>query len=88
MPYSPDMSPTLTGKLKKIKKKNFVLFGRIIKKIDEVIQNPEHYKPLSYDMKNKRRVHLDPFVLTFIIKESENVVLFLDVEHHDNAYRR
>ncbi len=88
MPYSFLVRPELDEKLKKIRKKNPVLFERIGKKIEEIIKNPEHYKPLRHDMKNIRRVHLDPFILTFIIIESENRVEFLEVEHHDDAYRR
>ena len=88
MAYSFIMRPELDENLKKIKKKNSVLFERIGKKIEEIVQNPERYKPLRYDMKGIRRVHLDPFVLSFTIIESENRVEFLKVEHHDKAYKR
>lgn len=44
-----------------------------MKKIEEIVGDPEHYKPLRYDMKNIRRVHIaKSFVLTFKI-----VVLFV-----------
>ena len=38
-------------------------------------------------MKGLRRVHIDKsFVLIFEIVETENKVIFLDFDHHDNIY--
>lgn len=57
-----------------------------MKKIEEIVMEPEHYKPLRNDMKNIRRVHIaKSFVLTFKIEG--DVVRFLDLEHHDKVYR-
>lgn len=88
MAYSFEIKPELAEKLKRIKKKNLLLFQRVQKKIAEVIENPNHYKPLKYDMKNIRRVHLDPFVLIFSINENEKLVEFLEIDHHDKIYKR
>lgn len=85
-PYSFEIKPELTKKLKKIKKKDSLLFLRIQKKIFEIIEHPTHYKPLRYGMKNIRRVHFDPYVLTFTINEEEKLVEFLDFAHHDEIY--
>ena len=53
------------------------------KKLEEILQNPIHYKPLSQDMKHLRRVHIDSlFVLVFSINENDEVVLFVDIDHH------
>ncbi len=60
--------------------------NRIRKKIQEIIEHPAHYKPLKYGMKSIRRVHLDPFVLTFTVDEEEQHVEFLDFGHHDEIY--
>jgi mRNA-degrading endonuclease RelE of RelBE toxin-antitoxin system len=57
-----------------------------MKKIEEIVMDPEHYKPLRNDMNNIRRVHIaKSFVLTFKIEGG--VVHFLDLEHHDKVYR-
>ncbi len=88
MAYSFEIKPELAEKIKKIGKKNLLLFQRIQKKIAEIIENPNRYKPLRYDMKGIRRVHLDPFVLIFSVNENEKCVEFLDIDHHDNIYRR
>ncbi len=37
-------------------------------------------------MKTIRRVHFDPFVLTFTMNEKEHIVEFLDFAHHDEIY--
>ncbi len=103
MPYSFEIKPGLVEKLKKIKKKNVLLFQRIQKKIAEIVEDPTHYKPLRYDMKNIRRVHFDPFVLifsvnpififiivatAFSVNETEKLIEFLEFDHHDNVYKR
>jgi mRNA-degrading endonuclease RelE of RelBE toxin-antitoxin system len=53
------------------------------------IKNPYHCKPLRYDLKGLRRVHLEKsFVLVFEIDGEEKMVRFLDLRHHDEIYRK
>ena len=55
--------------------------------MSEILENPQHYKPLQHDMKGLRRVHIDKsFVLVFEIVENEKKVIFMDFDHHDNIY--
>ncbi len=75
--------------LGKLKKKNLVAFQAIQKKIVEIVnsENVEHYKPLSYSLKNKRRVHISKsFVLVFEYNQQEGRIIFLDYDHHDKIY--
>ncbi len=59
----------------------------IYKKLAEVCENPEKFKPLSSPMQNLRRVHvLKSFVLVFSIDESTHTVWVEDYDHHDNIY--
>ncbi len=75
--------------LKKLYKKNRKLYEIAMKRITEIVLNPHHYKPLRYDLKNIRRVHLfSPFVLVFKIEENEQAVKFLDLDHHDKIYKK
>ena len=84
-----EFSKELTRKMVKIKKRNRSMFEAIIKKIREIKDNPEHYKPLRYGMKGYRRVHvLKSFVLVFKIDYSSNKIIFQDFDHHDNIYGR
>jgi mRNA-degrading endonuclease RelE of RelBE toxin-antitoxin system len=62
-------------------RKSYLLFRQ-----SQIIENPNHYKPLKYGMKTIRRVHFDPFVLTFTLNEDLHKVEFLDFAHHDEIY--
>ena len=71
----------------KLQKKNKLQSEIIIKKIREIKNNPEHYKPLSYDLKGYKRVHIDSsFVLVF--KLQVNIIKIIDYDHHDNIYKK
>ncbi len=84
--YSIEVLPHLEKKLDKYFKKDIRHYERVVKKMSEIAQDPYAYKPLKYNMKGKRRVHIDSFVLTFSIKENEKIVVFLDYDHHDKIY--
>ena len=89
MQYRFEIKPKLDKKLKKIKKNDPMLFKAARDKIEEIIKNPHHYKPLRYDLKGLRRVHLEKsFVLVFEIEEAENIVRFLDLKYHNEIYRK
>lgn len=65
------------------------MYETVMKKIEEIVQNPHHYKPLRHDLKNIRRVHIrKSFVLVFTVHENENLVKFLDLDHHDVIYKK
>jgi YafQ family addiction module toxin component len=85
--YNYEISRQLERELDKLRRKNKKQFEIILKKMSEILENPQHYKPLQHDMKGLQRVHIDKsFVLVFEIVENENKVVFLDFEHHDNIY--
>jgi len=89
MPYRFEIKPKLEKKLKKIEKKDPVMFKAVREKIKEIIKKPYHYKPLRHNLKGSRRVHLEKsFVLVFEIDEAEKTVRFLDMGHHDEIYRK
>jgi YafQ family addiction module toxin component len=59
----------------------------IYKKLAEVCENPEKFKPLGVPMQNLRRVHvLKSFVLIYSVDESTHTVWIEDYDHHDNIY--
>lgn len=89
MVYTFELFPPCQEAIKKHCKKNPVLEKALNNKIEEICQNPEHYKPLKYDFAGERRVHImRSFVLRFKIDEINKIVVFLVFEHHDDAYRR
>jgi len=89
MQYKFEIKPKLEKKLRKIEKKDPGMFKAVRDKIKEIIKNPQHYKPLRYDLKGLRRVHLEKsFVLAYEIDEEAKMVRFLDLDHHDEIYRK
>lgn len=73
--------------VKKAARKNILMRKIINNKINEIILNPYHYKPLKYSLKGERRVHIkNNYVLKFTIDEQNRKVNFIFFGHHDNAY--
>ena len=89
MSYTASYSEDFVEKLVKIRKKYAKMFYSLQKKINEILQNSEHYKPLKYDLHGYRRVHImGPFVIVFKIEEQTNIVKFMDFDHHDKVYKK
>ena len=87
MHYGFEIKPKLEKKLKKIQKKDPVMFKAARDKIEGIIRNPRHYKPLRHGLKGLRRVHIGKsYVLVFEIDEMAGIVRFLDLGHHDEIY--
>ena len=51
--------------MKKLKKKDKTLFNQIQKKLIDLVQNPDHYKPLKNIFAGYRRIHFGSFVLIY-----------------------
>ena len=84
--YSYEISPQLNEILKKLAKRNKVIYERIQKQIIKIAENPKQGKPLRNILKGKWRVQIGPFVLMYRIDENQHKVIFLEFEHHDKAY--
>ncbi len=84
MPYSIEFSDEFEKSIKKLKKKDKILFEHIQKKLIELAENPEHYKPLRNILAGYRRIHFGSFVLIFKIEDETIRIISLD--HHDKAY--
>lgn len=73
--------------LKKLASKDRAHFRQLLKKLEQVLENPYHYKPLHGDLFGARRIHTGSFVLTYQIQEKEQEVIVLHYQHHDKIYR-
>lgn len=83
------ISDSCEKSIEKLNKKNPVLRKALEKKMKEILENPEHYKPLKYGLANEKRVHiLKSFVLKYEIDEETKTIIFLFFGHHDEAYKR
>ena len=87
MPYNIQFENVLEIILQRLKKKDYILYQRIIHKIIEISKNPELGKPLRNVLKGKRRVHVGSFVLVYSIDKKNETVIFINFEHHDKVYR-
>lgn len=57
---------------------------RLGKKIKAICENPEIGEPKSHNLKGLRGDHVDPFVIIYGV--FGDFVVFVHVDHHDNAY--
>lgn len=87
MNYTLEIPEHLDHIFSKLTKKNKMQMEIINKKLQQILRNPYHFKPLRGDMHGARRVHVDSsFVLTYEIDEYKKVIRLLDYDHHDKIY--
>ena len=84
MVYQIEFSVQFEKSMKKLKKKDKVLFEQIQKKLIDLVQNPDHYKPLKNILARYRRIHFGSFVL--IYKIERDIVRIISLDHHDQSY--
>jgi len=59
-----------------------------MKKIQQICENPTHYKPLRRPMDGYREAHVNTsFVLVFSFDPVEKKVIIEDYDHHDKVYK-
>lgn len=88
MPYNLYIEPGCAREIEGFCAKNRTLRDALDKKVIQVLEFPQRFKPLRAPMQNKRRVHvLKSFVLTYSIDEATRTVKLLAFTHHDEAYR-
>ena len=84
MAYIIEFSSQFEKSVKKLKKKDKIMFNQIQKKLIDIVQNPERYKTLGNVFAGYRRLHFGSFVL--IYKIEKNVVRIISLDHHDKTY--
>jgi YafQ family addiction module toxin component len=85
--YSLEVVEKVDRTLKKLQKKDLAQFEVLCRKIPEILENPQQFKPLKSPMQHMRRVHIGSFVLVYDIDEARKVVTIRRYEHHDNVYK-
>lgn len=87
--YQYELRDTVEKTFKKLAQKNPSPLLIIEKKINEIIQNPQHYKNLRAPLQHLKRVHIaGSFVLVFSVDENTETVIFEDYDHHDCIYSK
>ena len=87
--YSYENKPLFKKTLKKLFKKDKIMYERIIRKIQGIINSDdvEHYKNLKHDLKDFKRVQIGEKVLVFKFDKKNKTIIFEDFDHHDNIYK-
>lgn len=89
MAWSLEVSRVFERDYRKMCSKDAALRRAADKKVDQILLQPTHYKPLRAPLQGVRRVHVaTSFVLMFEADESTKVVKLLRLAHHDEAYGR
>ena len=85
--YSYELRKSVEKIFFKLAKKNPKQLLIIEKNIEEVRQNPQHYKNLRKPLQHLKRIHIDKsFVLIFSVDENKRHIIIEDYDHHDNVY--
>jgi len=85
--YLLEVTASCKSSIRKKCRKNKPLEEALKKKINQILENPQMFKPLCAPLENARRVHvLGSFVLIYGVDEKRKTVLLLKFAHHDEAY--
>jgi addiction module RelE/StbE family toxin len=85
MNYSPQSSPLFDKNFKRLIKKNPVLKERTLKKVREILQDPEIGETLTQNLAGYRSVHVGNWVIIYKIVVTE--IWFVNFDHHNYAYK-
>lgn len=86
--YTLEIKPELEKKLVKLFKKNRKHYEIILKKTQEILGNPQHYKNLRAPLQYLKEVHIDKhFVLTFSVDDQTKIVTLEDYAHHTEIFK-
>ena len=87
--YSYELRKSVEKIFFKLAKKNSKQLMIIENKIQEIRQNPQHYKNLRKPLQHLKRVHIDKsFVMVFSVDENKKHIIIENYDHHDEIYKR
>ena len=84
MTFSATTTRHFEKKFRKLTWKNQTFKDRVFGKISEIMENPEIGVPKKNELKGLRGVHVDPFVIIYVVIDDQIVLLHL--AHHDHVY--
>jgi YafQ family addiction module toxin component len=87
--YALSMAEDFEKKLKKLTRRDSHRAEILMKKVDEILEEPERYKNLRGPLSDLHRVHINShFVLTYSVDIATKTVCLVDFGHHDEIYKR
>ncbi len=84
--YDLEIRESVDKTFQKLFRKDKVSLRYINKKIQEIKENPYHFKPLKAPLQNFRRIHIGNYVLIYSIDEKRKTVIIERYKHHDEVY--
>ncbi len=72
---------------RKMKTKDAARFEQVVKKLQEIGENPEIGKPLRRPMQGRWRVHIGHYVLIYKFEKKKGLITLVKYAHHDETYR-
>ncbi len=69
--------------LRRLKKIDKSMLDRVEKLVIKILDEPEIGKPMRYNRKETRELHLPPFRLNYIYDKARDILIFLDFYHKD-----
>ncbi len=86
MMYEIVASPDVEAAFRKMRRKDAARFEQILKKLQEIGENPEIGKPLRRPLQGRWRVHIGNYVLLYIFDSKNGVITLVKCAHHNEAY--
>ncbi|NCN51411.1 type II toxin-antitoxin system RelE/ParE family toxin [archaeon] len=85
--YNLEIRENVDRIFKKLIKKDKISFAYLSKKIEEIKENPYHFKPLKKPLQNFWRVYIGSYVLIYSIDEKRKTVILEKYKHHKEVYK-
>ena len=85
--YNIEIEDAVDKEFKRLAKKDKKQLEAVSKKIEQILNNPQQFKPLKHPLEGLRRVHVGSFVLIYEVIEESQTVRILKFAHHDKAYK-
>ncbi len=86
MTYNLKIEEKVQDVLEKLAKKDKIQTIAAWKKIKQILENPQAFKPMRNKLKGLWEVHVGSFVLFYKINESTKTVEIYRYAHHDDAF--
>jgi mRNA-degrading endonuclease RelE of RelBE toxin-antitoxin system len=83
MAYKPAFSEKMRKELAFRKKRDKSTYDQAIRKISEILENPEMGKPQRGELAGIRRFHVGPLVIAYKVNKEAEEVVFTSFEHHE-----
>jgi mRNA-degrading endonuclease RelE of RelBE toxin-antitoxin system len=71
-------------RFKKLTRRDRLLKERIIRKLQDIVSNPDIGEPKRYALRGLRSVHIDPFIVAYVV--IKDIILLINLDHHDKVY--